>query len=826
MCEQTRRRQPGSWRVLAALASFGLALGLGVLPARAAGACQTASSLPAEGRIERFLGEPKLELQQVFQGDRFPNVVVATDGSVLAFWNGVKVRRSEDGGKTWGAEILVGKGFMGGGATVDEKSGEVLAFVETKHQPGASLTVYRSTDHGKTWRPQETVIRPNKDGNVPTMHMNEHGITLRHGKHKGRLLRPTRWYAGSNDRSFYPKHYTDAIYSDDGGKTWKTSDPFPAMGTGEAAVVELADGRIYYNSRRHWDPKGDLRCRWIAWSDDGGASWKDCASCRILPDGDQCSDYGLMGGLVRLPVEGRDILIFSNIESPSGRRHGTVWASFDGGKTWPIKRLVDEGPFAYSSLDAGRPGTVSEGWIYLLFEGGPKGGGTVARFNLGWLLGGEKTGNGELPEWAVAAPAAVPASAPGNPNIILCMTDDQGWGDTSYNGHPELKTPELDKMAAAGIRFDRFFTAHPMCSPTRASCMTGRSPTRYVCMSWGHDLPLQEVTIAEAVKTAGYATGHFGKWHLGGIEHAAGGTGRGLPESFDPRPRHPGNQGFDEWWSAGNNYDIGYEYIYHHGEQVPPRPGDTSDVLMGVALDWIGKQAAAKQPFLAVIWFPSPHGPHIATPEYAKPYEEYGKNKAQYYGELAGVDHAMGTLRRTLRELKIADNTMLWFCSDNGGAFPLATGGLPGSKKWLTEGGTRVPGILEWPARIKQPFATTVPACTMDFYPTTLDVLGIKTASEAGPVDGISLLPLIDGKMKTRPTPIPLVDGGKTRIVDNEYRFQNGRLFHFDESQKKDVDVTEEKPDVFNRLAEVNKQFLESVKKDQAAYSNARRNRL
>ena len=144
-------------------------------------------------------------MQQVFQGDRFPNVVVATDGTVLAFWNGVKVRRSEDGGKTWGAEILVGKGFMGGGVTVDETSGDILAFVETKHTPQASLTVYRSTDHGKTWRAQETVIHPNKDGNVPTMHMNEHGITLRHGQHKGRLLRPTRWYDGSNDAVVLPE---------------------------------------------------------------------------------------------------------------------------------------------------------------------------------------------------------------------------------------------------------------------------------------------------------------------------------------------------------------------------------------------------------------------------------------------------------------------------------------------------------------------------------------------------------------------------------------------------------------------------------------------
>jgi arylsulfatase A-like enzyme len=120
---------------------------------------------------------------------------------------------------------------------------------------------------------------------------------------------------------------------------------------------------------------------------------------------------------------------------------------------------------------------------------------------------------------------------------------------------------------------------------------------------------------------------------------------------------------------------------------------------------------------------------------------------------------------------------------------------------------------------VKKPFATTVPACTMDFYPTTLDVLGIKTAGEGGPIDGISLLPLIDGKMTSRPTPIPLVDGGKARIVDNEYRFQNGRLFRFDEAQKQDIDITDEKPDDYKRLAEVNKQFLESVKKDQGAYT-------
>jgi sialidase-1 len=117
----------------------------------------------------------------------------------------------------------------------------------------------------------------------------------------------------------------------------------------------------------------------------------------VLPDGDQVRDYGLMAGLIRLPVCGRDILIFSNIESPSGRHHGTVWASFDGGQTWPIKRLIYEGAFAYSSLAAGRPKTPSEGRIFVHFEGGPKGGSTVARLNLSWILEGEKTGDGDIP---------------------------------------------------------------------------------------------------------------------------------------------------------------------------------------------------------------------------------------------------------------------------------------------------------------------------------------------------------------------------------------------------------------------------------------------
>ncbi|MFT7159524.1 MAG: sialidase-1 [Bacteroidia bacterium] len=332
----------------------------------------------------------KFEVQQVFSSERFPNIVIAKDGSVLATWGNTKVvaKRSEDGGKTWSSEtVIADPGFHGGGTTVDEGTGNIFVFVEEGH-PIAPIHVYLSKDNGKTWSEQDTKISPDLNRNMPAMHMNEHGTTLKRGDYAGRIIRPSRYYGKTNDRSEWPEHYTNAIYSDDNGQTWKTSDPFPANGTGEATLVELADGTIYYNSRRHLTTDGlNPKMRHIALSKDGGETWKDLSVSDELPDGDQNRDYGLMAGLTRVPIEGYDILLFSNIESLEGRHHGTVWASFDGGISWPIKRLVDEGSFAYSSMIAGREGTSSEGMIYLIYES--DGGAKVAIFNLAWVLGGK-----------------------------------------------------------------------------------------------------------------------------------------------------------------------------------------------------------------------------------------------------------------------------------------------------------------------------------------------------------------------------------------------------------------------------------------------------
>lgn len=365
-----------------------------------------------EGDLAPFLTAPQMEKQQIFTGERFPNVVVATDGTVVATWgrNSIRARRSNDGGKTWGPTItIVEPGFHGGGATVDETTGDILVFVQDKHPPAAKF-ICRSEDHGRTWKKEELLIEKDAHGNVPQMHMAEHGITLRHGKHQGRLLRPARVYRKRHG-------YNTAIYSDDGGKHWRPSKPFPMNGTGEGAVAELSTGHIYYSSRKHWFKEvADFTARRsFAWSYDGGETWVDGGFDEILPDGPRYrgkkgrgashqGHFGMMCGLARLPIEGRDILVYSNADTPSHRRvRMTVWASFDGGQTWPVKRLVYEGPSAYSSLTAGRPGTPSAGWIYLQFEGGEKRryeGAYLARLNLSWLLEGNKTGHGEVPNWA------------------------------------------------------------------------------------------------------------------------------------------------------------------------------------------------------------------------------------------------------------------------------------------------------------------------------------------------------------------------------------------------------------------------------------------
>lgn len=400
---------------------------------------RTAAGKSAEGSLKPFLGEPVFGKQVVFSDEggtvREPYLAIAVDGTLLAVRSYIgKLRRSEDAGKTWGEIQDIDIRILDSNLIVDENTGNVWSL---RMWDGSDRAIL-SNDHGRTWTTEKIMIKPSarmkelaqigarvrgtKEANQPGtyfMHANasESGITLRHGKHKGRLIISATYCPNAkehpSDRKPGDEIVSCAIFSDDGGSTWQVSEFFPDPFTEEAALVELHDGRIYYNSRSHsgyYDKAlarelhPDEKLRREAWSDDGGRTWKDLRISKVLPDGGGYGrGYGMKGGLTRLPVKGRDVLIFSNADTAGGdRKRMTVWASFDGGQTWPVKRLIYEPSSAYSSLVAGRPGTPTEGLIFLLFEGGPNGRYSamqVARFNLSWILDGENTGVGEVPKW-------------------------------------------------------------------------------------------------------------------------------------------------------------------------------------------------------------------------------------------------------------------------------------------------------------------------------------------------------------------------------------------------------------------------------------------
>ncbi|MEN9975288.1 MAG: hypothetical protein RLZZ282_1294 [Verrucomicrobiota bacterium] len=402
------------------------------------------------------------------------------------------------------------------------------------------------------------------------------------------------------------------------------------------------------------------------------------------------------------------------------------------------------------------------------------------------------------------------------------MTDDQGWGDVSYNGLKKIQTPNLDSMAAAGLRFDRFYAAHPSCSPTRASVLTGRHPYRMECDWPGIKLHRQEFTIAQAVKTVGYRTGHFGKWHLNGVA----GPGKIILDSDPCSPRH---FGFDESFSVSNYFET--NWTFGHNGVAEKSTGDGSDVIVDRALKFITTAVTDNKPFLAVVWFGSPHVPLKPTPEDLK-----AAGGSPYYAEILGVDRSMGTLRAGLRQLAIADNTLLIFCSDNGAWMDESkapdefgtNGVLRGHKGQLWEGGIRVPGLIEWPAKITKPSVTCVPAVTSDIYPTVMDILKIDLPDQIKPLDGISLVPLFDGKMPRRPSPIGFwhhgevtLENGPAAWNDNQYKLYRSatnqyELYDLTHDLSETTDLANKLPEVVTRMSAELDAWLKSVRQSRA----------
>lgn len=362
------------------------------------------------------------------------------------------------------------------------------------------------------------------------------------------------------------------------------------------------------------------------------------------------------------------------------------------------------------------------------------------------------------------------------PNIILLMGDDHGWEETGYNGHEYLQTPVLDEMAASGLRLDRFYSASPVCSPTRGSVITGRHPNRYGTFTPNWSIRPEEVSVAQLLKNAGYYNGHFGKWHLGPVKAAS--------------PTNPGAMGFDTWLSHDNFFEIDPVLSRDGGAPVKV-VGESSEVLIDETIRFIEDARAQDQPFFAVVWFGSPHEPYAALDKDLALYEnlpdslkeqyvrltsiETGKASQQRldtvlqarYAEITAMDRAIGELRQYLSTEGMRENTVLWYCGDNGvptsGVFDSP---IRGHKGMTYEGGVRVPGIIEWPAGIASARSTNVPAVTSDMLPTLAALTG--QALPDRPIDGVNLMPLVEGEMTERPEPVYFWDFETSHISDTD----------------------------------------------------------
>jgi arylsulfatase A-like enzyme len=424
-------------------------------------------------------------------------------------------------------------------------------------------------------------------------------------------------------------------------------------------------------------------------------------------------------------------------------------------------------------------------------------------------------------------------------NIILCMTDDQGYADAGFQGHPVLATPQLDRLAASGMLLSHFYAAAPVCSPTRASCLTGLHPDRLGIRfaNTGH-LPSDALCLAEWLRARGYATGHFGKWHLGTLSRDLADANRGGKAEHAAHYAPPWEHGFEVCFSTESKVPTadpmrhpksGEPYGTHYWTgpgQVATQnlAGDDSRVIMDRVMPFVRSAAAAQRPFFAVIWFHSPHLPLVTTAELEAPY--LGLPNSKYLASLAGVDQQMGRLWNELEVLGVAQDTMLWFCSDNGpervagddengsaasfGAHSLGSAApFRGRKRTLFEGGIRSPAFVVWPGKVPAGTSASGIAVTSDYFPTLVEALAADSPEhdDGRPIvfDGVSILPMILGQAWQRPAPLGFVSLKRYAWVDWPYKLvcNDGRddaLFDLSTDPGETVDLAQKKAGLAARL--------------------------
>ena len=357
--------------------------------------------------------------------------------------------------------------------------------------------------------------------------------------------------------------------------------------------------------------------------------------------------------------------------------------------------------------------------------------------------------------WATSAKAAESEEneSEGRPNFVIVLADDLGYGDLACYGHPRIKTPNLDRLAAEGVRLTNCYAAAANCSPSRTGLMTGRTPYRVGIHNW---IPMfspmhvrrEEITVATLLNQNGYTTCHVGKWHMNGMFNLPG------------QPQ-PSDHGFDHWFSTQNNalpchHDP--DNFVRNGKPVGPLEGFSAHLVVDEAIRWLEESRDRKKSFFLFVCLHEPHEPIATAKRFSDMYPSDDPSLSAHHGNVTQEDDAFGRLMTRIDELGLRDDTLVMFTSDNGPAITNwhphgSPGPLRDKKGSMYEGGIRVPGIIRWPGHTKPGTVSDEPVCGVDLLPTLCRIVGIPVPDDRA-IDGASFLPIFEDKPIQRKTPL------------------------------------------------------------------------
>lgn len=411
-------------------------------------------------------------------------------------------------------------------------------------------------------------------------------------------------------------------------------------------------------------------------------------------------------------------------------------------------------------------------------------------------------------------------AAPGQPNVVVFLADDLGWGDLGCYGHPEIKTPNLDAFAKQGVKLTQCYSASAVCSPSRSAILTGRTPHRNGVFTWvAENAPLHlrtsEVTLPRLLRDAGYTTCHTGKWHLNGLFNQ------------DGQPQ-PDDHGYDWWMATQNNaaptHANPINYV-RNDQPVGRLEGYSAPLAAKEAVEWLTSTRDKKKPFFITVWTHEPHYPIGSAAKFKALYPEVTDEvQNDYYANVTQLDHAFGELMRALDEQQLAQDTLVFFTSDNGPEGDGiktpgrgSTGGLRGRKRDLHEGGIRVAGLVRWPGQIPAGKVLDTPVIGSDIFSTALAAAGVKAPADRV-IDGTNVLPVLRGESSSVERAEPLywrllmAPNAKVAMrVDDWKILANPELTEFELYNLKSdphetTDVKESEPEHFTRMRDQLKQ--------------------